>query len=104
MKLIFSLFLFSQITWGREIIIIEHIQNNETASMLKNILVTKFQLPEALIKIRSQVDACSIQTDAILHLCVQKDGELEIKKINKYVLKSAFNIFFDLNEKIIQKE
>jgi hypothetical protein len=106
MKLIFKALLlsviFTQKTYAREIIVIEHIQNDVTAKMVKNILIKKFQLPERLIRINSRLNTCSIQSDAILHLCVQKSGEMEIIKINTYVLKSAFNVFLNQQEETNQ--
>jgi hypothetical protein len=100
MKLIFSLiFLLSQTVWSRDIIVIDHIQNNQTALLVKKILITKFQIPEKLIQINRQNLACDESKDAILHLCVDKDGNMEIKKINKYILKNAFNVFLDQNQK-----
>lgn len=95
---LFAVLAFSQAARAREIIVIEHIQNNETASMVKNILIKKFQLPASLIKIYGLTNNCSEKSDAIVQLCVLKNGELEIKKINRYVLKSAFNIFLDQKE------
>ena len=107
MKLIFSIlfsfYLFTGRSLGRDIVVIEHIQNSETAKIVKNILINKFQLPEILIQTSSQNDACTVHSDAILHLCILKNGELEIKKINNYILKSAFNIFFDQNEKSLTR-
>jgi hypothetical protein len=93
-----------QLAVARDIIIIEHIQNNETAQLVKKILMNKFQLPDRLITINLKTETCSIQNEAILHLCVLKNGELEIKKINKYVLKTAFNVFLDENFSKNQKE
>lgn len=103
MKLVFNIFFitllaFSHAVSAREIIIIEHIDNKETALMVKNILLRKFQLPETLIKVYAQANNCSEKSDAILQLCVLRNGELEIKKINRFVLKSSFNIFLDQKE------
>jgi hypothetical protein len=99
MKLIFSALLtsllISQNLAAREIILIEHLDNSEVAKIVKNILITKFQMPDQLIQISAQENTCSEHTEAILHLCILKNGELEIKKINRYVLKTAFNIFLD---------
>jgi hypothetical protein len=99
MKLIFSALitylLISQNLSAREIILIEHLDNSEVAKIVKNILIKKFQMPDQLIQVSAQDSVCSEHTEAILQLCVLKNGELEIKKINKYVLKTAFNIFLE---------
>ncbi len=105
MKLIFSFIivfsLSSKMAVARDIISIEHLQNIETAILVKNILHTKFKIPEPLIKISSQNNKCSDKTDAILQLCILKNGELIIKKINKYVLKNSFNIFLENTSTLI---
>jgi hypothetical protein len=106
MKLIFSflvLFIVSS-AWCRDIILIEHIENQETAKLVKKILITKFQIPEKLIQTTGIKNQCSIQTEAILHLCILKDGELEIKKMNKYILSRSFNIFINQSELNLKEE
>jgi hypothetical protein len=106
MKLIFNFILTGLllalpnigIISARELIIIEHIKNIKDALLAKNILINKFHLPEILIKVNSETQACTKKSDSILQLCILENGEFEIKNINKYVLKSSFNIFFDQKE------
>lgn len=83
-------------TWAREIFVIEHTNQIEVAKMTKKILINRFQIPESLIQIRNA--NCNDKSEAILQLCILNNGELEIKKINKYVLNNAFNIFLDKKE------
>lgn len=103
MKLIFKLIItasiiFPNLVFSRDVILIEHIDNQDTANLVKQILTNKFQIPKNLIKIYGQESKCTEKTDAILQLCILRNSELEIKKIDRYVLNTAFNIFLEQKE------
>ena len=96
MKVLFSFLLLVNVeVWAREVIIIEHVKNESTAEVVKNILINKFQIPTQLIQVKGVLDNCNDKSEAILQLCIMPNGTLEIKKINKYVLQNAFNVFLE---------
>ena len=82
---------------AREIILIENLASSSQGLMLKNILMKKFHLPEELICLKNIRGSCEIKTDAIIHLCLKENGELDVKKIDQYVVGNSLSVF--LNQK-----
>jgi hypothetical protein len=108
MKLIFSILLTfllrNSCAQARDVVVIEYIKNIESALVTKKILINTFQFPDHFIHIYKQETSCSNKTSAIVQLCILENGELEIRKINQYVLKNSFGIFLDKNEMSATKE
>lgn len=104
MKLIFRTLLFLSFLLGgcevksREVILIENIGADEVGKLLESILIKKFNLPRELISLRNKSLHCSVNKDAIIHLCLLANGELEIKKINHYVVKNSLGVFLNQAE------
>lgn len=84
--------------FARDIILIENQASLEEGQLLKKILNKNFRLPLELITIKNINQDCENKTDAIVHLCLLKNGELEIKKINHYVVKNSLSVFADDGE------
>ncbi len=96
MKLIFSLLFAMSLTpvWARDIILVENLASNEEGRMLIKIIGEKFSIPNSIVTYQSKTE-CSTNTEAIMHLCLQKNGELEIVKINRFVVKNSLSAFFE---------
>ena len=102
MKLIFKNIIFCFLIlicpklFAREIILIENLASKSEGELLKSILIKKFHLPKELITLRNTNKNCEPKTEAIIHLCLEADGELTVKKINQYVVRNSLGGF--LNE------
>lgn len=94
MKLIFSCLLACIFTpvWGRDIILVENLASLEEGRMLMRIIEEKFNIPLSIVTFQARSD-CSKNNEAIMHLCLQKNGELEIVKINRFVVKNSLSAF-----------
>lgn len=94
-------FLFSSsAVMARDVILIENKANREEGILLKSILVKKFHLPHELIVLKNITTDCEARSEAIIHLCLLQNGELEVKKINQYVVKNSLGVF--LNQDIFE--
>jgi hypothetical protein len=104
MKLIFNISLLcclifsSTIASAREIILIENLATSSEGDLLVNILVKKFRLPKELITLRNTNLPCETKSDAIIHLCLEANGELQVKKMNQYVVKNSLGVFLNQGE------
>lgn len=96
MKLIcsFLILTLSASALSRDIILVENLASKEEGQLLVRIMETKFNIPKNLVtyQIKKQ---CSGKTEAIMHLCLKEDGELEIIKVNRFVVKNSLSAFFD---------
>ena len=90
------LFLTASKLFAREIILIENLASVSEGELLKSILIKKFHLPKELITLRNTNKFCEPKSEAIIHLCLETDGELSIKKFNQYVVRNSLGGF--LNE------
>lgn len=101
MKWCFSLCLAALIllsgerVFAREVILVESLAGQELGLLLKKILTDKFQFPEKLITLRIIKTGCETKSDAIVHLCLLASGELQVLKMNEYVVKNSFGIFLN---------
>ncbi|MFA6237671.1 MAG: hypothetical protein WC635_10125 [Bacteriovorax sp.] len=104
MKSIFSalilghFLLFCPKAISREIILIENMASKSEGELLAKILIKKFNLPKELITLRNTNQECENKSDAIIHLCMLPDGELQIRKMNQYVVKNSLGVFLNQNE------
>ncbi len=79
--------------WGREIILVENLASPEEGQLLMRIIEDKFNIPLSIVSFQVKSE-CSKNNEAIMHLCLQKNGELEIVKINKFVVKNSLSVFY----------
>lgn len=104
MKLIYKtlavcyLTLASPHIMAREIILVENLATTAEGELLANILVKKFNLPRELITLKNINRDCEIKSEAIIHLCLNSDGELQIRKMNRYVVKNSLGVFLNQDE------
>lgn len=96
MKLICSLMIFclSFNVYSRDIILVENLASKEEGQVLMNIIASKFKIPKNLVSYL-KTNKCSVKTEAIMHLCLKQDGELEIVKVNRFVVKNSLSAFYD---------
>jgi len=96
MKLICSLILFclSTSVFSRDIILVENLASKEEGQLLMNIIGRKFKIPKNLVSYKIE-KSCSQKTEAIMHLCLKENGELEIMKVNRFVVKNSLSAFYD---------
>ncbi|MGZ3787926.1 MAG: hypothetical protein ACXVLQ_05350 [Bacteriovorax sp.] len=96
--------LSSSPLFSRDIVLVENQASLEEGTLLKNILVKKFHLPQELITLRNIKTACETKSEAIVHLCLDPNGELQIKKMNQYVVKNSLGVFLNqANEEEVTK-
>lgn len=102
MKLIFKILVFllfmSGMAHARDIIIIDHIHNLAVAKTVHALLINKFNMPKAFIRINESETQCQRSKESIMHLCVKENGDLDVINLNNYLLKSSFNIFLEKKE------
>jgi len=87
---------------SRDVILIENRASRDEGQMLKKILIQKFNMPSELITLKNINAICETKTDAIIHLCLQENGELIVYKMNRFVVQNSFGVF--LNKKEINED
>lgn len=100
MKLLFSLLLVTAIQAGqcREIILVENLASSDEGKMLLSIIEEKFNIPKSMVTYKAQKE-CSINSEAIMHLCLRQNGELDVLRVNRFVVKNSLSTFYDDNSK-----
>ena len=92
------LFLISSKLHAREVILIENLSSPAEGELVRTILIKKFHLPKELITLKNDEHDCQQKSEAIVHLCLNADGNLEIKKMNQYVVKNSLGVFLNQDE------
>ncbi|MBC7714891.1 MAG: hypothetical protein H7177_16205 [Rhizobacter sp.] len=92
-------FLLTTTTHARDIILVENLGTQESGQTLLKILQKKFNIPRKLIHYMNK-QTCEKNSDAIMQLCLKADGEMEIVKINKYVMEQTMGVFLESEETI----
>lgn len=101
MKLIFKNLIILYIIFlaphlfSREVILIENIASIKEGELLRSILTKKFHLPYELITLKNINNACETKSEALIHLCLEANGELVIKKMNQYIVKNSLGVFLN---------
>lgn len=98
MAFLFFSFFFQQQIYGREIILIQNEGGKENGKMLIEILQKKFNIPRVLIHYNEKLK-CGVNLEAIIHLCLKKDGDLEVIKINKFAVNQVLEVFLEMEPK-----
>ncbi len=80
---------------ARDVVLVESQAGLESGLMVKKILMGKFQFPEKLIRLRITNSSCEKNSEAIVHLCLLASGDLQVMKMNEYVVKNSFGIFMN---------
>ena len=98
MKYLCSFFVVLNLQ-ARDVILIENLASHDEGKMLIRILKEKFHIPQKLITYKTPASECSKSADAIMQLCLKNDGEMEIIKLNKFVIENSLRAFLELEEK-----
>ncbi len=99
MKFICSLcLLLSSTLYAREVILVENKATKEEAQMVLRVLQEKFNIPRKLITIRNIANECAKDSDAIMHLCLKENAEVDIVKMNKFVVEKTLRVFLEMEE------
>jgi hypothetical protein len=96
----FFILLLNLLTSGlyaRDIILVENLGPPAGGELLLKILQEKFNIPRKLIHYKMK-QSCEKNSEAIMQLCLKADGEMEIMKMNKYVVEQTLGAFNDLEE------
>lgn len=98
-KFILPAALFSgTTTFARDIILIENQSTLEAGRMLVRVLETKFNMPRKFITYKPISGPCKKNSEAILQLCLRNDGELDIVKIDKFVMENSIGAFLEMED------
>jgi hypothetical protein len=79
---------------AREVILLENLSNEESGKMVIKILEEKFNVPLKLITYKRPNGKCTEKSEAILQLCLKADGELDIVKVDRFIMENSFSAFF----------
>lgn len=89
---LFCLYLLCLTTSARDIIILSYPHQGKNAQFVISEL--KKHVPPQLVVIKKESRPCIDKyKDAILHMCLTKDGDLLVVRDDKVVLKEAFKVF-----------
>jgi hypothetical protein len=91
-------FLQSMSAHSREVILIENKASQSEGLILKKILFQRFHLPLELITLKKIKDNCERKSDAIIHLCLEENGDLKVIELNQYVIQNSFGVFLNSKE------
>lgn len=96
--LVAMMLINSAVSYSRDIILIENLADNQSGQTLLRIIQQKFNIPRKLITYRNVNRECMKKSDAIMQLCLKADGEMDIVKINKFVVEETFRVFAEAGE------
>ncbi len=96
--LVAMMLMNSTASYSRDIILIENLADNQSGQTLLRIIQQKFNIPRKLITYRNVNRECMKKSDAIMQLCLKADGEMDIVKINKFVIEETFRVFAEAGE------
>ncbi|MBC7429831.1 MAG: hypothetical protein H7336_14550 [Bacteriovorax sp.] len=89
--------LFTGAVFARDIILVENLATPFEGEALLKILQTKFNIPRKIIHyVKKQ--SCEKNSDAIMQLCLKANGEMEIIKMNQYVMEQTMGVFLEAEE------
>ena len=96
--LVLFMLMNSTASYSRDVILIENLASPEEGQTLLRIIQQKFNIPRKLITYRKVNRECMKNSDAIMQLCLKANGEMDIVKINKFVIEETFRIFAEAGE------
>lgn len=92
---VFTFSLYCHALYAREIILIENLADPIEGKTLISILNQKYQFPQKLITYNLLKGQCTKGSDAILHLCIKRNGDIDVLKYEKKVLEKMLNVFLE---------
>lgn len=90
--------LYSDGVYAREIILIDNLAEAIHGKTLISILNQRYQLPQKLITYNLHKDQCTKGSDAILHLCIKRNGDIDVLKYEQKVLEKMLSVFLESEE------
>ncbi len=93
-KILLCFFISTQSLLAREVILLENLADEETGKIVMKILEEKFNVPRQLITYRKPAEGCAKKSEAVLQLCLKTNGELDIVKVDRFVMENSFSAFF----------
>ena len=82
---------------ARDIILVQNLATSNEGAALIKILQKKFNIPRKIIHYM-EVQTCDKNSDAIMQLCLKQNGEMEILKMNRYVMTQTMGVFLEAEE------
>jgi len=102
MKFLFKIFFISSLvintSIARDIILIENNASHEEGKLLVRILEEKFNIPRKLISYKHINTSCRKNSDAIMQLCLKSNGELEVIKVDRFVVENSIGTFLEMEK------
>lgn len=82
---------------ARDLILIENLGTSENAELTLKLMREKFKIPKSLITYRmiTGETTCRPSPTAIMHFCLKKNGELDIIRVNQYILDQSLKSLSD---------
>lgn len=93
-----SCLFFINASLGREIILIENQATHEEGKLLVRILEEKFNIPRKLISYKRISGTCRKTSEAIMQLCLKSNGEMDVMKVDRFVIENSMGIFLEMGE------
>jgi hypothetical protein len=93
MKLLFSLFIFSLGAFARDVIIVTYNGQLDTALLIQKILIEKIHIPTRLVRLEQTSSPCEIMNDPLVQICVNENGDMDIRKKTNNPLGQTFGVF-----------
>jgi hypothetical protein len=84
---------------ARDIVVIDNLASSIEGQTLTQLIQSKVGIPKKFIKLINGASECSKKSDAILQVCLLKNGEIEIIKKNDDVLENLKSSFFMAGDK-----
>lgn len=99
-SLFFIILIFPPQALAREIVLIENLASRLEGETLAQLIQKKLGLPKNYISVLTAPSKCTKQREAILHICLLPNGDMEIIKKNEDVLENLKNAFSVASEGI----
>ncbi len=92
MRFIIS-FLFTAGAWAATPINVFHEAGTDSASMIKQILMRDYQIPEELIGVREVRNCAAVKRRGRLDLCLKNNGDLFVVSVDREFVSESLKIF-----------
>lgn len=98
MKFVFKiLFFISLSTQARELVVIGYPSGQSAqAAIVRGALINQLALPSSFIQ--SHEGSCQILQEAIATICVDENGDIEVKQQNSIIMQRLLVAFGETNE------
>lgn len=97
MKSIFKIFgLFTGLNlFASSPILITHDDRYKKAELINEIMTEKIGIPQNLIEVSNTALPCIIRDEAVVHLCIDEDGDVKLRNYDRKTVTEAFSVFLD---------